>query len=379
MVPRSILAHRLRHPQLPLSSLVLRAGLATPPSTPLKPLTGPLKPYEHKKPPPPPQSWLTRKLKENPAALRAFLGFSTLLGYGSAKQVAGRRAYFLYDRLCAVKAEEEKDFWQSECHLPPTFQSWFSVTNLHVWLLTVRLRSLPQPHGQHHIQALIDHFFIDVEDRVRLVLQPGKPIKKATATTDADTETSSPSFYTVTNNDPSHARPKGNAPERIVTRQMKILKEQLSGLALSMDYALIKGDAEMAGAVWRNFLGGRGARGIVYPSSLPPEQAQKYYRRSINYSGSEVEGKKMDEKTLELEETRDDGSGIHDYSPNEASKYVKYPELMEDVVSYIRRELLRLEKLSVAEVTGPTTMGREGEGLEKLRFGKIREGRPPSS
>ena len=60
-----------------------------------------------------------------------------------------------------------------ECALPPTFQSWFTVTNLHVWLLTVRLRSLLAPHGLNHIQGLIDHFFQDVEERVRTVLQPG--------------------------------------------------------------------------------------------------------------------------------------------------------------------------------------------------------------
>ena len=46
------------------------------------------------------------------------------------------------------------------------------MTNLHVWMLTVRLRALPGPHGKHYIQALIDHFFYDVEDRIRAVLQP---------------------------------------------------------------------------------------------------------------------------------------------------------------------------------------------------------------
>ena len=43
--------------------------------------------------------------------------------------------------------------------------------------------------------------------------------------------------------------PKGNAPERLVTRQMKIMKEQWAGLGLSMDVALLKGDAEMAGDI----------------------------------------------------------------------------------------------------------------------------------
>jgi hypothetical protein len=63
----------------------------------------------------------------------------------------------------------------SACDLPPTFQSWFTITNLHVWLLTVRLRALPQPHGTNHIQGLIDHFFLDVEDRIRPFSNPSTP------------------------------------------------------------------------------------------------------------------------------------------------------------------------------------------------------------
>ena len=108
------------------------------------------------------------------------------------------------------------------CHLPPTFQSWFTITNLHVWLLTVRLRALPTPHGTNYVQGLIDHFFLDVEDRIRAALS-----KKA--------------------------------PERVVTRQMKIFREQWNGLGLTLDYALglsspysptprNDGDAEMAAA-----------------------------------------------------------------------------------------------------------------------------------
>ena len=34
----------------------------------------------------------------------------------------------------------------SECHLPPTFQSWFTITNLHVWLLTGT--AVDDPWGQ---------------------------------------------------------------------------------------------------------------------------------------------------------------------------------------------------------------------------------------
>lgn len=205
----------------------------------------------------------------------------------------------------------------TECHLAPTFQSWFAVTNLHVWLLTVRLRALPQPDAQNHIQGLIDHFFLDVEERIRAVLQPASTpnIDPTPDPSSSSSSTASPSstlsFYTIANGRPDKKRPRGKAPERLVTRQMKILKEQWAGLGMSLDLALVKGDTEMAGAIWRNLLGGRGARGIIYPSSLPPDEAQTFFRRSINLVGGKVESvAKIDAKGLEVEEATDDGSGV---------------------------------------------------------------------
>ncbi|THG95270.1 hypothetical protein EW026_g6350 [Hermanssonia centrifuga] len=278
----------------------------------------------------------------------------------------------MYEKLCALRADEERAFWRDRCHLPPTFQSWFTVTNLHVWLLTVRLRALPEPQGQYYLQALIDHFFLDVEDRVRAVLQPATRQKRhlpppvASHTPDPTSELPTVQFYTVSN---AGKEPKGNAPERLVTRQMKIFKEQWAGLGMAMDLGLVKGDAEMAGAVWRNLLGARGARGIIYPSSEVSKGDKPYFRRSINLVGGEVEKVSTLDKTgLEAEEAKDDGSGVHDFGPNEAALYVRYPELMADVVKYVRSELVRLEKLSDEQV-----MGRDGSSVDVMKFRRIRE------
>lgn len=197
--------------------------------------------------------------------------------------------------------------------MPPTFQSWFTVTNLHVWLLTVRLRALPESEARNHIQGLIDHFFLDVEARVRAVLQPTNRAR-------SERPPPIPTFYKNPNipdasgemepfTSMGKKRPRGNAPERIVTRQMKIFKEQWAGLGMSFDLALATpatSDVEMAGAIWRNFLGGRGARGIVYPDS---PNADQYFRRSINLVGGMVESvKKLDDVGLEVEEKRDDST-----------------------------------------------------------------------
>ncbi|KAG5637880.1 hypothetical protein H0H81_002843 [Sphagnurus paluster] len=354
MVARSLLLRQLRHNRLPSC---IHARLL---STNVLP-----------KPPQPPvqqKSWLTRKVESSPTAMKFFLSFTNALGYGSPKQMAGRRAFALYDQVCAVKPDDDRAFWQEGCRLPPTFQSWFTVTNLHVWMLTVRLRSLPE--GKLYTQALIDHFFIDVEDRIRAVLQP-----PATPTTPY---TFHSPFY-INPNAPSPSDPKDNkgrpkprsrAPDRLVTRQMKIFKEQWAGMGLAFDLGLVKGDQEMAGAVWRNLLGARGAQGIAFPEpqtpnteSDTPSSTPRKFRRSVNLVGGEVMNvAKVD---IEAEETRDDGSGVHDFAPEEADLYLEYPELMLDVVGYVRGELVRLEKLSDKDITAGS--------LNRIKFGHVRE------
>ncbi|PFH48253.1 hypothetical protein AMATHDRAFT_42385 [Amanita thiersii Skay4041] len=294
------------------------------------------------------------KVESSPTAKKAFLALANVLGYGSSKQQAGRRAFGLYKSVCAVKPDEDRLFWQQECHLPPTFQSWFTVTNLHVWLLTCRLRALPPSHGKYYIQALIDHFFIDVEDRVRAVLQP--PAKPTEPYTFASAFYVNPNAPTADN----PTKPRSRAPDRLVTRQMKIFKEQWAGMGLAFDLALVQGDMEMAAAVWRNLLGARGARGIAYPDpNSSPSQPQ--FRRSVNLVGGEVVNvAKLD---LEKEEAKDDGSGVHDFPSEDVDKYVKYPEVMLDVVGYVRKELVRLEKLSDKELMNGA--------LDAIKFGKV--------
>jgi len=86
-----------------------------------KPIPGPSNPYEHEKAPPREQSWLTRKLKQSPTAMRAFLRVFGALGYGNSRQVAARRALGLYEQLCTGRAEEDRRFWAEGGHdfFPP--------------------------------------------------------------------------------------------------------------------------------------------------------------------------------------------------------------------------------------------------------------------
>ena len=72
-------------------------------------------------------------------------------------------------------------------------------------------------------------------------------------------------------------------------------------------------------------------------------------------------------EALEAEEAKDDGSGVHDFAPTEAGLYVQYPELMADIVAYCRRELVRLES-----IPDELVMGKAGEDVDMLRFGRVR-------
>lgn len=145
-------------------------------------------------------------------------------------------------------------------------------------------------------------------------------------------------------------------------------------MGMALDLGMVKGDMELAGAVWRNLLGARGARGIVFPStagvvktesSADPasfSSVRPNFRRSVNLVGGEVVN--VAKTDVEKEELRDDNSGVHDFAPEESERYVQYPELMLGLVGYVRRELVRLEALSDEEVMS-------GD-LGKLKFGRVK-------
>ena len=264
-----------------------------------------------------------------------------------------------------------------ECHLPPTFQSWFTVTNLHVWMLTTRLRALPAPHGQAYIQGLIDHFFFDVEDRIRQVLRPHSQLAPASpANTSTSTSNTKPprvaSFYNFnpsTSPDATTTKKRGSAPEALVTKQMKIFREQWAGLGLSLDLALAQGsDAVLAGSIWRNLLGARGAQGFALtlpPAQSSPTSPMPEFRRAVNQT-------RITETERTREERRDDGSGVHDFGPEERDAYVRFPETMLVLTAYARAEVARLANIPDEKIMGAgAALGREADGVEPLRFKKI--------
>ena len=98
--------------------------------------------------------------------------------------------------------------------LDVTFNMWAQVMFLHMYLLTVRLRCFPKEHAGIWHQNLLDHFFYAAEDRMAVW--------------------------------------HGMDSRTVRNKHLKDLWLQWRGLLLSYDEGLIKGDAVLATAIWRN-------------------------------------------------------------------------------------------------------------------------------
>ena len=164
-------------------------------------------------PPTPPP----RKVEYNPLTVALVKGAGRLLGYNFVRSKAIKVTGDLYDRA-AMRAQAEAHFWYKECALPASFQTWFQLTNLHVFLLLSRFRALPSKEAQTYAQELINHFFIDTESRMRERF--------------------------------------GVQTSRLVKGYMKDLHQQHRGSVVAYEEGLATDDVRLSAAVWRNVWGG---------------------------------------------------------------------------------------------------------------------------
>ncbi|KOS17922.1 CBP3-like protein [Escovopsis weberi] len=108
--------------------------------------------------------------------------------------------------------------WHSTFKLPPTFSTWSHVTMLHLYLINCRIRMLDRDAYRNWQQQLIDHFFFDCEKKMHI-------------------------DHSITSS-------------ALRQRYLKDIFVQWRGLLLAYDEGLIKGDAVLASAVWRNLFKG---------------------------------------------------------------------------------------------------------------------------
>ncbi|KAH7348700.1 ubiquinol-cytochrome C chaperone-domain-containing protein [Rhexocercosporidium sp. MPI-PUGE-AT-0058] len=178
------------------------------------------------------------KIKKSPisVSMKAVTGIQKVTGKATETYTAYGATEMLY-RECAQQADYSitqvpdsevetpktgdgedlgigEGWWLSEAGLKPTFSTWSQVTMLHMYLLAVRLRCFPAQSEKPWQQHLLDHFFHDAENRMMI-------------------------YHNM------HA--SGTR-----SKYLKDLFIQWRGLLVAYDEGLVKGDAVLAAAVWRN-------------------------------------------------------------------------------------------------------------------------------
>lgn len=108
--------------------------------------------------------------------------------------------------------------WHKELGLSPTFSTWAQITMMHMYLSIVRYRCLPQEAFEGSQKSLVDAFFYEAEERM----------------------------------DVHH----GMSSRSLRQHHLKDLFVAWRGLMLAYDEGLVRGDAVLAAAVWRNLFKG---------------------------------------------------------------------------------------------------------------------------
>ncbi|KAK9237557.1 protein required for assembly of ubiquinol cytochrome-c reductase [Lipomyces kononenkoae] len=141
-----------------------------------------------------------------------------------AAPVAGRN----YMQLCKAQGYHHPDakefgpsakFYYEYMGLTPSLSQSFQIAALHIWMLLVRMRALPEKYANAYEQALVDGMFLDLEKRMV-------------------------SEYKINSN-------------RLINNTLKEFNLQLRGSVLAYDEGLMSDDAVLGAAIWRNIFGGR--------------------------------------------------------------------------------------------------------------------------
>eukprot|EP00111_Clytia_hemisphaerica_P024825 TCONS_00073200-protein len=123
-----------------------------------------------------------------------------------AKSLASKHLY----EACADQVNYEEFF--VACEMPDTFQSWFYIMQLHVWMVLVRLRA-EGTSGKNLAYTMVEIMWQDIEARIKLLDVVDTSQKKET---------------------------------------MEEFGQQFFGLIVAYDEGLLGHDRVLASALWRN-------------------------------------------------------------------------------------------------------------------------------
>lgn len=86
-------------------------------------------------------------------------------GFYSRKAILTRSAKVMYE--CCVEDVEFEKFYDA-AGMPDTFQSWFLINQLHVWMCLVRLKPEGKD-GRYMYRRMVQIFWEDVEERMKVL------------------------------------------------------------------------------------------------------------------------------------------------------------------------------------------------------------------
>ncbi|KCV68994.1 hypothetical protein H696_04414 [Fonticula alba] len=153
--------------------------------------------------------------KNAPILLKAARIGLTLVGLQSRGPIAMRRARELFARVMEV-ADARHSMFVERAGMTDSFQTWFLVSYLHVWMCSMRLRVEGQP-GDDVSKQLVELFIEEVELRIHQT---------------------------------------GAVPRLDAT--MKVFVAQMLGVDIALNEGIVGCDSLLASTMWRNFTGMRG-------------------------------------------------------------------------------------------------------------------------
>ncbi|KAF2277932.1 uncharacterized protein EI97DRAFT_432024 [Westerdykella ornata] len=185
--------------------------------------------------PPPPPRWRAPGARKIAETLRkkAPIFTETYVAYGATgelfKKCAAPGAYTIpqaTEKGAEIPTDEDgthvgvgSGWWYDTLGLKPTFNNWAQITFLHMYMLQVRFRMFPSTHAPIWIQHLTNHAFAAAEDRLFV-------------------------YHKFTQSS-------------LRQRYLKNVFASWRAVLMAYDEGLVKGDAVLAAAVWRNLFGAR--------------------------------------------------------------------------------------------------------------------------
>ncbi|XP_031556466.1 ubiquinol-cytochrome-c reductase complex assembly factor 1-like [Actinia tenebrosa] len=130
-------------------------------------------------------------------------------GINSRSSVLWRSAMTMY-RSCIEEVNYD-DFYEA-CSMPDTFQSWFMINQLHIWMCLVRLKAEGKD-GQFMYRKLVEIMWQDVEARMKKI---------------------------------------GEIDSTTARESLRELVQEFYGLIFAYDEGLLSHDRVLAAALWRN-------------------------------------------------------------------------------------------------------------------------------